>query len=124
MNGEGVFEAVGHARERWETVVARPDLRAAAVEELLRFDPPVAVLPRMSGDSNVEFEGVTIPPHRFVLFAISAANRDPAAFDQPDEFRFDRAAKPVLATFGPGHRACPGTHLARHQLQLVLQRGG
>jgi cytochrome P450 len=55
-----------------------------------------------------------------MLFAISSANRDPAAFQDPNVFKTDRPPKPILATFGPGPRMCPGQHLARKELALVL----
>jgi cytochrome P450 len=55
-----------------------------------------------------------------MLFAIASANRDPAAFEEPNVFKTDRPPKPILATFGPGPRMCPGQHLARKELALVL----
>jgi cytochrome P450 len=109
-------------RDRYERCKSDHDAQVAAVEELLRYDSPVAVLPRLAGPKPVELAGSVVPPGLFVMFAISAANRDPAVFERPDEFLIDRDERPLLTTFGPGHRSCPGAHLARRQLALVLGR--
>jgi cytochrome P450 len=107
-------------RERWERLLAEPALRANAIEELLRWETPVAVLPRLSAARPVEFHGVTIAPSTFCLFAIAAANRDPAVFDDPDRFDMQRDSSRKLLSFGPGPRLCPGMHLARRQLAVAL----
>ncbi|MBW2160296.1 MAG: cytochrome P450 [Deltaproteobacteria bacterium] len=106
--------------ELWEMAKRDPCTRPGIVEEILRFEPPVAVLPRISASSPIEFDGVSIPPSAFMLFAISSANRDPSAFPDPNVFKTDRPPKPILTTFGPGPRMCPGQHLARKELSLVL----
>lgn len=107
-------------RELWEMVKRDPATRPGVVEEILRLEPPVPVLPRTSASVPVEFEDVSIPPSSFMLFAIASANRDPAAFEAPQMFKTDRPPKPILTTFGPGPRMCPGMHLARKELSLVL----
>ena len=106
--------------ELWEMAKRDPATRPGVVEELLRLEPPVPVLPRTSASAPIEFEGVSIPPSSFMLFAIASANRDAAAFADPNSFKTDRPAKPILTTFGPGPRMCPGQHLARKELALVL----
>ncbi|MEQ9462735.1 MAG: cytochrome P450 [Haliea sp.] len=106
--------------ERWQAVLAQPQLRANAIEELLRFETPVAVLPRLSAAQAVEFHGMRIPASTFCLFAIAAANRDPTVFTQPDVFDMHRDSSKKLLSFGPGPRLCPGMHLARRQLAVAL----
>lgn len=106
----------------WQMLRDNMALREAAVEELLRFDPPVPMLPRTGASVPSEFQGYTIPANAIVLFAIAAANRDPRVFAAPNEFRLDRGETLILTTFGPGPRACPGMHLARKQLVLVLDK--
>lgn len=105
---------------RWQAVLAEPALRAGAIEELLRWETPVAVLPRLSAAHPVEFHGTRIPASTFCLFAIAAANRDPAVFEQPDVFDMHRDSSKKLLSFGPGPRLCPGMHLARRQLAVAL----
>ena len=107
-------------RSGWERVLAEPALRAGAIEELLRWETPVAVLPRISAPQPVEFFGVEIPPSTFTLFAMAAANRDPAVFSDPGRFDIGRDTSRKLLSFGPGPRLCPGMHLARRQLAVAL----
>jgi cytochrome P450 len=106
--------------ELWEEVKRDPGIRLGVVEELLRFETSVPVLPRTSASAAMEFEGVAIPPNSFMLFAIASANRDEQFFPEPHAFKPDRPPKPIITTFGPGPRACPGMHLARKELALVL----
>jgi len=107
-------------RRNWERLQAQPELRANAIEELLRWETPVCVLPRISARQPIEFRGVTIPASTFCLFAIAAANRDPAVFADPDRFDIERDSSRKLLSFGPGPRLCPGMHLARRQLSVAL----
>jgi cytochrome P450 len=104
----------------WEAVKQDPTIRAGVVEELLRFESSVPVLPRTSAAHPIEFAGVTIPPSSFMLFAMASANRDDDFFADPHTFKPGRPPKPIFTTFGPGPRACPGMHLARKELALVL----
>jgi cytochrome P450 len=80
----------------------------------------VAVLPRISAPQPVEFFGVEIPPSTFTLFAMAAANRDPAVFSDPGRYDIGRDTSRKLLSFGPGPRLCPGMHLARRQLAVAL----
>lgn len=89
------------------------------IEELLRWETPVAVLPRLCLPGT-SLEGVEIPPQSLVLFAIAAANRDPSVFDEPD--RFDPQRKPrTTLTFGLGSHSCPGLHMARSSIGMAAR---
>jgi cytochrome P450 len=100
--------------------VEEPDRHEDAVQELLRWNPPVAAQPRFSRpDCEVEFEGLRLPPSSAALFGISAANRDPEVFPDPDRFDIERQPTDLL-TFGPGLRTCPGMHLAQKNLRVGL----
>jgi cytochrome P450 len=107
-------------REAWAACVEEPDHHEHAVQELLRWNPPVAAQPRFSRpDRDVEFEGLRLPANSALLFGIAAANRDPEVFPDPD--RFDIERRPAdLMTFGPGLRTCPGMHLAQKNLRVAL----
>jgi cytochrome P450 len=109
-------------------VVANPARRAQAIEEGLRWETPVAILPRRSA-TDVQIGDETIPADATVLFAITAANRDPAQFPDPDRFdldrfdldRFDLDRKPAgILTFGLGVHFCLGSHLARAEIAVAL----
>jgi cytochrome P450 len=105
----------------WEQCVAEPKMQEKAVQELLRWNPPVAAQPRFTRpDASVELTGVEIPPNSAVLFGIAAANRDPRVFDDPDRFDISRKSKSLM-TFGPGLRTCPGMHLAQKNLEAALR---
>ena len=95
-----------------------PDLRPRIVHELLRWEPPVALLPRVAPRGG-EIAGVPIPEGGILLAAIASANRDETVFDDPDRFDPDRDEGEVL-TFGFGNKFCPGSHLARRQLLAAL----
>lgn len=104
---------------RWRRVCAEPSLRAAAIEELLRWENPVAIVPRVSAGRPARLDGALIPADSPVLFCIAAANRDPARFPEPDRFELERRPEAHLS-FGPGPRQCPGLHLARVELRVAL----
>jgi cytochrome P450 len=99
-------------------VAADPSLVPVAVHEMLRFEPPVPMNPRLA-----TYEGrigdVVVPAGSNVMMGIAGANRDPAAFERPHEFDLDRAETDVM-TFGFGPKFCPGYHLARAQISAGL----
>ena len=86
----------------------------AFIEEVLRFESPVAGLTRRA-TRDVELNGVVIPEDAMVMIRYQAANRDGAAFDRPDEFDIDRERNNHLA-FGVGVHFCVGAALARQEL--------
>jgi cytochrome P450 len=89
------------------------------VEELLRWEPPVALLPRLCL-TGTTLGGISIPPESQVLFAIAAANRDPGVFQDPDRFDPERRTRDKL-TFGLGSHSCPGLHMARANIRIAAQ---
>jgi cytochrome P450 len=104
----------------WDQVRNNPDLRENAIEEALRWEPAVSFLPRISKMSGATpFAGVDIQPNSFVIMGITAANHDPAVYDEPHRFDICRAS-PKKMTFGHGVRLCPGMHLARKEIRVAL----
>jgi cytochrome P450 len=99
---------------------ARADeaLRAGIVHELLRWDGPLATLPRLA-PLGAQFGEETFAPGTLLLFGIASANRDPRVWDDPDRFDPTREPKEIV-TFGFGQKFCPGSHLARRQLLTAL----
>lgn len=104
----------------WERIVREPGCIPAAVAEGLRYDTPIAVLPRLSRSAQATFRGIDVPADSWVLFAIAGANRDPEAIRDPDRFDIDRAQPPNLV-FGRGPKSCPGLHLARRNMAVALE---
>jgi len=107
-----------------ERLRAEPELIDSAVEELLRFDPPVQFDGRNCIEET-EVGGVTIAKCEFVMTLIGAANRDPEHFEDPDTFDVtrgegDSAADRHLA-FGFGIHRCMGNRLAEMQLRVLWE---
>jgi cytochrome P450 len=101
-----------------DALLADPGQRAAVVQEALRWEPPVALLPRMTG-KDTRWGGVELAAGTPLLFGIAAANRDPEVFPEPDRFDPSRRSRSSL-TFGHGVHFCLGSHLARRELEVAL----
>ena len=95
------------------------DLVPSAVDEMLRWEPPLGVLPRLA-PTAVELAGDTIEAGSLILFGIAAANRDPAVHADPHRFDIGRRPTRVL-TFGLGSHHCPGAHLAKAQIVVGVE---
>ena len=99
-------------------LATEPELMPTAVEELLRAYSPVTMARRAVDD--VEMAGCPIKAGDKVLMNFPAANRDPRAFDRPDEVLLDRAENRHLA-FGAGIHRCAGSNLARMELRVAIE---
>jgi cytochrome P450 len=91
---------------------------AATVEEMLRFDSALQLFERTATE-DVQVGDITVEAGQRIAALLGAANRDPAVFDQPDEFRVDRDPNNHLA-FGVGVHFCLGAPLARMELAESL----
>jgi cytochrome P450 len=98
---------------------AEPELVPNAVEETLRFDPPVQGLPRLAV-ADVEMGDEKIPSGARVMLMIGAANRDPERWPEPDRFDVARDTTGHLG-FGFGIHYCLGSHLARLESRIGLE---
>lgn len=116
--GNGLLALLRHP-EQWERLRADPALDERAVEECLRFDPPVQLTARLATE-DVEFRGTPIGAGALVSVSIGAANRDPEVFDAPERFDVARDPNPHLG-FGHGVHFCLGAGLARLEGRLALR---
>jgi cytochrome P450 len=98
---------------------ADPSLAAGAVEETLRWDPPIQWFRRLA-TQDVSLRGVTIKAGDGVVPVIAAANRDPLVFTDPDAFDVERSENPHIA-FGRGVHQCIGAPLSRMEGRVVLE---
>lgn len=96
-----------------------PDRLKKAMEEFLRYDPPVIGLARRA-IKDVVVGGQTIPAGDAVYFSLAGANHDDAQFERPNDLELDRWPNKHLA-FGAGVHRCVGSHLARVMLQITLE---
>ncbi|MFN3004414.1 cytochrome P450 [Mycolicibacterium wolinskyi] len=98
-----------------------PGLIPAFLEEVLRLESPFRGHYRhVSVDA--ELGGVALQADSHLLLLWGAANRDPAAFDNPHEFRLDRVNAKSHLAFGKGAHFCVGAALARLEARIVISR--
>ena len=107
----------------WDRLVADPTLAGLAVEETLRYDPPVQRTIRVALE-DAELGGEMIPKGTWVVALIGGANRDPAVYDRPTEFVIDRfadATTPDHLAFSGGIHYCLGAPLARMEAVIAVR---
>ncbi|MCQ4043819.1 cytochrome P450 [Streptantibioticus rubrisoli] len=113
----GVLTLLRHP-DQLERLRREPDLLPGAVEELLRYEPPVHLLERIPL-THVDVAGTTIPKGVPVVLVLASGNRDPKRFRDPDRFDPTRRDNQHLG-FGSGVHICYGAPLARVEAQIAL----
>ncbi|WP_412517929.1 cytochrome P450 [Actinomadura madurae] len=116
--GNGVL-ALLRAPGQLDLLRRRPELLPSAVEELLRFDGPLAWASQRIALEDMEIAGTPIPKGAWVHVSLGAADRDPAVFEAPDRLDVTRAPKRHVA-FGHGIHFCLGAPLARLEGQIAI----
>jgi cytochrome P450 len=114
-----MFRHLADHPEHRRVLIERPELVPGAVEEVLRYYTIIF------GDGrkvtrDVEFHGVQLKKGDMVYGLVSAANRDPEAYERAEEFVIDRARNNHMG-FANGPHRCLGMHLARREMQLAVQ---
>ncbi|MEU9846888.1 cytochrome P450 [Streptomyces sp. NPDC047985] len=102
-----------------ERLRADPRLAGPVVEELLRFEPPVQLLPQRTVLADIDLYGTTVTKGSALWLMLASGNRDPRRFADPDRFDPDREDNQHLG-FGSGIHACFGAPLARLEAQIAL----
>ncbi|HEY7584367.1 MAG TPA: cytochrome P450 [Acidimicrobiia bacterium] len=105
--------------EQLELVRKDRSLGRQAVEESLRLEPAAARVDRYS-TKDVDLAGAPIRKGDLVIVSLSAANRDPATFPDPDRFDVRRANARAHLAFAQGPHACIGIHLAKMETLAAL----
>ena len=105
-------------RASLDRVMADRSLVPNAIEEGLRWEPPITSLVRHAR-RDTTLGGVQIEAGMNVNVSVASANRDPARYDDPDRFVFDRTNINHL-TFGYGPHLCLGMHLARMETRVAI----
>jgi cytochrome P450 len=103
-----------------EWLARHPELSSQAVEELLRYDPPVQVAGRVARQDLLLGE-VAVRKGEQALVVLGAANRDPLRYPDPDRLDLTRAKTTHLA-FGNGPHFCIGAGLARLEAEETFRR--
>jgi cytochrome P450 len=117
--GASVLALLRHPAEL-ASLAGEPSLVEQAVEEVLRYDPPVQLVGRFALSSTA-VAGGTVAAGSFVLMLLGAANRDPELCADPDQFSIRRGARRHLA-FGHGIHFCLGAPLARLEAAIALRQ--
>jgi len=104
--------------DQLEEVRADRSLLPAAIEEGLRYEPPLLLTSRVA-TVDTELGGVAIPAGASLTPMLGAANRDPAAFADPDRFDIHRVQGQHLS-FAHGVHVCLGMHLARMETRVAI----
>ncbi len=97
---------------------ADPALLPNAIEEMLRFDPPVTQSGRIA-PYDFELGGVEIKQGQSMTTVLAAANRDPEVYSDPDRFDIEREDTHHQA-YGGGAHLCVGAHLARLEAREAI----
>ena len=106
--------------EQRQRLIDEPDLIETACEEFVRWVTPTPVLAR-TATCPVTIGGQEVGEHERVMANLFAANRDPSAFDHPDDVVLDRTPN-RHAAFGFGIHRCVGANLARAELHAMVTR--
>ncbi|MGA3149233.1 MAG: cytochrome P450 [Acidimicrobiales bacterium] len=115
--GSSLWHLATHPGDR-RRMVSEPEVMSLAVEELLRAYSPVTMARVVTED--VDFRGCPMKAGDKVLMNFPAANRDPEAFEDPDQVVLDRELNRHVA-FGSGIHRCAGSNLARMELRVALE---
>jgi hypothetical protein len=115
--GNGLWLLLTHpvARARLK---ADPKLIGNAVEEILRYEPPVEITARVA-PRDMEIGGCPIRHSQAMATSLRAVNRDPEAFVEPNCFDISREHVPHVS-FGGGSHICIGAPLARLEAQVAI----
>jgi cytochrome P450 len=116
--GNGLFTLLRHPAEL-ARLRADPGLIPGAVEEMLRFEPPIIFLSRVV-QADLTLGGVRFDAGELMHLSLASANRDPDEFDAPDRFDVGRAPGRHLS-FGYGSHFCLGANVARMEARVAFE---
>lgn len=115
--GNGLLALYRHP-DQLQALRNNPAPMPNAVEEFLRYDSSVQVTYRVAAE-DIDMDGGTIKKNDSILCVLGAANRDPAAFEEPDRLDISRQHINPLS-FGGGIHHCLGAQLARIEGEVAL----
>lgn len=115
----GLMELASHPDQ---LAAVRADLKpnvAKAVEEMIRYCAPAQWFARLAHKDTV-VAGQPIRAGQRVMFVVGSAARDPDAYENPNDFIWDRKIEQLLS-FGFGQHHCIGVHLARLEIRVLVE---
>jgi len=107
--------------DQWNLLVSNTSLCPAAVEESLRYRSPIHITAR-TALKDMSLENASVKKGDLITVNLHRANRDPAAFKDPNQFDIRRDPKEVQkhVAFGSGIHMCAGRNLGRLECQIAL----
>lgn len=117
--GNGLTALMRHP-DQWNLVTSGQVPARQAVEEMIRWDPPLQMFERWVMEEGVEVDGISVPFGARIAMLYGAANRDPKVFERPGEFDVTRTNASQHINFGGGVHACVGSPLARVELEATV----
>ena len=118
-SSNAVLQLLRH-RESWEEICEDPALIPGAVDECLRFAPPLYSW-RRTAKKDTKINGVPIPGGGRLLLFMGSGNFDPDVFEDPERFDIRRANARKHLTFGFGPHTCLGNPLARLEIKVFVE---
>ena len=115
------FRRLGDRPDLQQQLRDDPDLISPFIEEQLRIESPLKGSFRLARVPTT-VGGIDLPAGTTVFLMEDAANRDPRQFENPGEFRLDRANGRTHLGFGHGIHSCAGAPLARAETKVTIQR--
>jgi cytochrome P450 len=115
--GNGLLALCRHP-EQFERLRQDRELLSTAIEEMLRFDPPVQMTVRMA-EQDTSIGGTEVARNSLTFVLLAAANRDPRQFPNPERFDIARTPNEHVA-FGEGIHFCLGAPLARLEGAIAI----
>ncbi len=116
--GNGMLALMRHP-DQLQRVASDDSLISPAIEEMIRVDTPIQVVPRVLV-ADVEFGAQCILASSEILVVLAAANHDPDRFADPDRFDVSRTGNNHVG-FGAGVHHCLGAHLARVEAEIAIR---
>jgi len=115
------FRALAAQPDEWRRLVSREVDPAQAIEELIRWDPPLQLFERWVLEDGVEVADTPVPRGEKLALLFGSANRDPRVFPDPDRLDLARENAAEHIGFGGGIHVCIGAPLARIELAASFE---
>lgn len=110
---------LGKNPDQWQLLRANPSLALGAINEAVRMNSPIRSFSRTT-TCDYELAGVKIPKGARVMAIYASANRDERKYPDPEKFDIRRPNNDHLG-FGYGIHSCVGIHLAKLEMQVLLE---
>ena len=107
--------------DQWRLLTEQPELASQAVEETLRWNPPVQRTERVAFEDQ-EVAGTPVRKDQWILLLLGGTGRDPKVFPDPDRFDITRSHGAEHLAFSSGIHYCLGAPLARLEATIALEQ--